>query len=169
MKTLLFVFTMLALSDQQMLACSCREIQKVKDDLKWANVVFTGEVVKVRFIENEVKNENKFGYEYRTIVTFRVSGYWKGKVGQKITLHTFNHGYLCEGHYFKEGEKYIVYATRRKARWWLNDGSTRTILSGVGYPRSHDNILGTSRCSRTRELVRATEDLKELGPPKIPK
>lgn len=163
MRTLL-VIVMLALSGQQANACSCLE-PKVKETLKWADVVFTGEAVKVQYVD--AVGDKMFG-ERRIIVTFQVSNYWKGNVGATITLHTVYNQVSCGGYFFKEGEKFIVYAKKHKAKEWLNDGDRHQTLQGAAYPKPEDDILGTGTCARTNHLAGAAKDLKELGPPKVP-
>lgn len=105
--------------------------------------------------------------ERRTIVHFRVAGYWKGDVSQTITLHTIDNQVSCSGYDFKKGQQYLVYGSRAKAMYWLGYGDRRPELQGVTYPKSDDEIFGTSICSRTGPLS-AARDIAELGSPKIP-
>jgi hypothetical protein len=164
MKTLMLFLALALVVPSQVLACSCME-PKVQEVLKWADVVFTGEATKVQYVD--AQGDKMFG-ERRIIVTFTVSGYWKGNVQKTITLHTVYNRVSCGGYFFKEGEKFIVYAKETVAKDWLEGEERRPTLQGVALLKPNDRILGTGLCTRTSHLENAEKDLKELGKPKVP-
>lgn len=90
----------------------------------------------------EVVSEEKNG----DVVTykFEVEKYWKGEGKKEIEIFVYEtSGYRAP---FKEGEKFLVYA--------LADEEGR---------------LTVRRCSRSRDLRYAEDDLRELGEGKTPK
>ena len=68
-------------------------------------------------------------------VEFKVEKFWKGPRAKKISLKYI--GSDC-AYQFVVGKKYLVYAYGKE-------------------------ILSTSICTRTKELDKASDDLKELG------
>ena len=160
MKTLFVCIVLCILLSGQAFACSCFE-PTISDAFKWADVVFSGEATKVQYVDDV--GVGMFG-ERRIIVTFQVSTFWKGDVGETITLHTVYNRISCGGYFFKQGEKFIVYAKKERAEEWLGDGDFRPVLQGVGYPKPYFDILDTGLCTRTHRLADAdvTGDLKEL-------
>lgn len=90
----------------------------------------------------EVIAEEKDG-DVKTF-TFRVEKYWKGGNKKEIEVSVYQTARYQSP--FKEGEKFLVYA--------LAD---------------EDGKLSVSRCSRSRALENAEDDLKQLGEGKTPK
>ncbi len=160
MKTLFVIATFFSLTGQAF-ACSCLA-PKVSDTLKWADVVFSGEVIKVQYVD--AKTENIFN-EPRIIVTFNVSDSWKGKVQKTMTLHTRYNMTSCSGLIVKEGDRFLIYAKRVKAGNWLGRGGA---LNGITLPKPEDDILQPGICNRSGLLADADEDLKALGRSKAP-
>jgi hypothetical protein len=146
------------------LGCSCEppSVEKVKG---WADAVFVGTVSDVQFVDKE--GDPAFG-DKRIIVTFSVSSQWKGVELKNITLHTFYNQVSCDGYAFKQGQEYIVYAKKHKARLWLGDGDRRAKLDGAVRLNPQDFVFNTSPCARTRRVSYANEDLRQLGRPKAP-
>jgi hypothetical protein len=79
------------------------------------------------------------------IFTFKVEKYWKGAASKKIKINVQQT--MRYQAWFKVGEKYLVFA--------------RGDESG--------EKLWERRCSRTKQLGNASEDLKQLGKGKIPR
>ena len=97
-----------------------------------AGVVFTGEVLSVE------KNGDTRTFE------FRIEKYWKGANKRTIQINVYETPRYQA--FFKQGEKYLVFA----------DASAR----GKFY---------VGRCSRSREITSAAEDLKSLGRANLPR
>ena len=74
------------------------------------------------------------------IVEFEIETVWKGLLHRRVELKTASDTASC-GFSFVEGGEYLVYSRSGRE---------------------------TSYCSRTRPLARAGDDLKELGPGKVP-
>lgn len=164
MKTLLFSVGVLSLVvPRQVLACTCRELT-LDEARAWADVVFSGTVLRIEYVETD--GDWLFD-DPRIVVTFRVSAYWKGEVGQTITLHTVSNRMSCRGYSFNQGENFIVYAKKGKAKQWFDGGGRRPTLKGIGILKPDDDILETNICSRTNRLANAENDLKALGQPKV--
>lgn len=90
----------------------------------------------------EVTSEEKNG----DIVTykFKIDKYWKGEDKKEIEILVYEtHRYRAP---FKGGDKFLVYAIA-----------------------DEDGRLTVRRCSRSRDLRYAAEDLRELGKGKTPK
>jgi hypothetical protein len=93
--------------------------------LKTSDIVFTGEIV-------EIVNESSSDEEK---ITFKVESVWKRDVGETFTLTTYRQS--C-GFFGEVGEKYLIYAYKRK------------------------ETFTTNGCTRSRFLDDAAEDLKEF-------
>jgi hypothetical protein len=90
----------------------------------------------------EVIGEEKNG-DIKTF-KFKIEKYWKGENRKEIEIFVYQTARYQSA--FKEGEKFLVYA--------FADGEGK---------------LSVSRCSRSRALEYAGDDLKELGVGKTPK
>lgn len=75
---------------------------------------------------------------------FKVEKYWKGAGNRKIKINVYETPRYQA--FFKEGEKYLVFADAD--------------MNGKFY---------VGRCSRSREISGAAEDLKSLGKAKMPR
>lgn len=115
-------------------ACSCIP-QNVKQAFLASGSIFAGRVVKIEPNEDSERG----GYT----VTFEVSEAWKGVRDPILKVNTAGNSAIC-GYAFKNGQDYLVYATKEP-----------------GYD------LRVSLCSRTQPLDQAAEDLKELGEPAV--
>jgi hypothetical protein len=76
--------------------------------------------------------------------TFKVEKYWKGENRKEIEIFVYETARFQSP--FKEGEKFLVYAMA-----------------------DDDGKLTVSRCSRSRALENAEDDIKQLGKGKTPK
>jgi len=90
----------------------------------------------------EVVGEEKDG-DTKTF-DFKVERYWKGKRAKNIKIDVYETSRYQA--FFKKGEKYLIYAD-------MND----------------DGKLSVSRCSRSRDVENAGEDLQKLGKGKVPR
>ena len=90
----------------------------------------------------EVVGEEKQG-DTRTF-DFKVEKYWKGASSQHVEILVYETARYQA--WFKEGGKYLIYASA--------DG---------------DGKLHVGRCSRSRDVEDAGEDLQKLGKGKIPR
>lgn len=90
----------------------------------------------------EVVGEEKNG-DTKTF-DFKVEKYWKGAGSKNIEINVYEMARFQA--WFKKGERYLVYA-------WADE----------------DGKLHISRCSRSRSVESADEDLKQLGKGKEPR
>jgi hypothetical protein len=90
----------------------------------------------------EVVGEEKNG-DTKTF-KFKVEKYWKGKRAKNIEINVYETSRYQA--FFKKGEKYLIYATA-----------------------DEDGKLHVGRCSRSRDLDNAEEDLQKLGKGKVPR
>ncbi len=75
---------------------------------------------------------------------FKVEKYWKGADKQNIEINVYETARYQA--FFEKGERYLIYATA-----------------------DEDGKLRVGRCSRSRDLENADEDLRRLGKGKIPR
>jgi hypothetical protein len=150
-KFLALVFMVfLLLGSREAAACDCTGPHG-KAALAHANVAFSGKVIKIEYLDHREQTNP----EPRIIVTFRVDRVWKGEPKREVVLHTvFNKG-TCNGYSFKEGEEYLVFAHAGDAE------------AAKMFP-SAKNTLGVGTCGGTSPLAGAQQDVKELGPGKVP-
>jgi hypothetical protein len=90
----------------------------------------------------EVVGEKKDG-DTRTF-DFKVEKYWKGANAERVEILVYETARFQA--WFKKGGKYLIYA-----------------------PADSDGKLRVYRCSRSRDVEFAEEDLKKLGAGKIPR
>ena len=90
----------------------------------------------------EVLSAEKIGDD--KVFKFKVEKYWKGKDAQNVEVSVYESTRYQA--WFKTGKKYLVFA------------------------KSDDGVLhDTARCSRSKNLENASEDLTKLGEGKRPK
>lgn len=89
----------------------------------------------------KVKSEKKVGDT--RIFEFEVEKYWKGAKKKKIQISVYETARFQA--WFEVGEKYLVFAT------------------------ADDGELKVGRCSRSKSVVDASEDLQKLGKGKRPR
>ncbi|MFJ7934746.1 hypothetical protein [Sporosarcina sp. NPDC096371] len=136
----LLVFLLFFLKPIPAAACSCAAIPSPEEGFSNAQVVFSGEVIKV-------KDNNGFLGNYGKTVLFAVNETWKGTNETEIEITTGYGGGDC-GVAFIVGQSYLVYAN-------LSDMYKRKSLS-------------TTICSPTKALGDASEDLTILGKGQVP-
>ncbi|MEK7642189.1 MAG: hypothetical protein AAB392_00110 [Patescibacteria group bacterium] len=170
MKTLIFV--MLVLS-QEMFASSC-VMQGLDEAVRRADYIFTG---RISDIVNVAGPDDK-AQTIHAIVTYDISGYWKGDVGRKMTLSVLNQPSEDRKSYtLQKGDVYLVFASKEHTIFWLRsfllakrklERKSLELLMGNGLV-NRDLVAGAGDdCSRTRLISEAGEDLKLLGPAKLP-
>ncbi|HFE44141.1 MAG TPA: hypothetical protein ENJ18_01425 [Nannocystis exedens] len=118
-------------------ACSCLPPEPPKEALEKAQAVFVGRVL-------EISEEGGGDMLARRRYRFEVSRFWKGELGETITLSSAASSAAC-GRSYAQDEQYLIYAS--------------TDPNGGG--------LVDFLCSRTRTLASADEDLAVLGPGKV--
>lgn len=137
---LIVFMTLLTVRPQVTYACSCVVSPSPLEAMEKSAAVFEGTVVSI---------QEKFKIMQSSAdpvqVTFQVGAWWKGEVGEQVTVTTAQSGDSC-GFEFTKGERYIVYAGAEEAE-------------GTGGTAK----LTVSLCSRTAFFSGAEEDLKELG------
>ncbi len=138
----LVVMTSLAYA-KPALACSCSG-GSVRGDFRAADSVFMAKVATI-----EAVGPMPNGHDRTVIVTFLISGFWKGVVSQQIQVKTHLLGSTC-GFPFQQGQEYLVFAAKTKI---LGEPS-------VG--------LETMACTGLNELPGAASIIKQLGRPKGP-
>ena len=150
-KSLFFITALLFLSTHVVLAVDCPRFGTPSEELKRATSVFSGKVVEMQRLKITAPSDEDFGGE-RLYVKLKVDRWWKGSGNNEVILRTstvyFPNGtskQFGEEFFFNTYQNYLVYAFYYKG------------------------ALGTSECTRTRELSKADEDLKELGEWFLPK
>ncbi len=118
-------------------ACSCLPPEPPKEALEKAEAVFVGRVL-------EVHEEGGGNMLARRRYRFEVSRFWKGELGETITVSSAVSSAAC-GRSYTQDEQYLIYAS--------------TDANGGG--------LVDFLCSRTRTLASADEDLAVLGPAEV--
>lgn len=139
-------------------ACSCVMPPNVQDALKDADAVFSGTVVSVNLV-----NQNVPGGIYSTTapsreVVLSVVAAWKGVSRPTVTIVTGMGGGDC-GYSFTSGDTYLVYAYRSSPGspvFYLGDFRIEIALGAQQF--------GTSICTRTAPIALAAADLAQLGP-----
>jgi hypothetical protein len=122
-------------------ACTCPPNNSPKVEMKQADAVFSGKVVKTNAPNRRLRINLRFPFihfiQWRTRIEFSVKEVWKGQASSEIgIINTL--GSTCD-FTFKEGDEYIVYAYGTREGFY------------------------THRCSRTALLIDASEDLIDLG------
>jgi hypothetical protein len=88
-------------------ACSC-SLGTVEKKFEGQPVVFLGTVSNI----NRLEEKNGFG-EDRIQVAFDVEKRWKGS-SRENTLDTYDNKVSCEGYWFKEAKRYLIFARKGK-------------------------------------------------------
>lgn len=84
-------------------ACSCAVGSDLNSQLQAADVAFSGEVERIETGGQGVVGEAMYA------VTFEVDEYWKGDLGERVTVYTATNSAAC-GIGFEEGTDYFVLA-----------------------------------------------------------
>jgi len=145
---LLVILSLLTFNISPNVAFDCPVTASVPDEVNRAAAVFSGEVIAEEY--QEVKDGEDAGAKVLT-VRIKVERWWKGKGTNEVTMYTsvtkFPDGTTrsyAEDFRFQKGESYLIYA------FGLEDK------------------LRTSECSRTKQLSKADEDLRQLGEGRAP-
>jgi hypothetical protein len=142
MKRTLFVLGVIFLTAPAAYGCECEPPSQSKA-YRRAAAVFIGKVIEVRDSNVPIVE----GADYSVAVKFRVSRYWKGGGKPELTIHTEQGVLSCNEFKFEEGAEYLVYANGKQ-------------------------LIAFAGCSRSAPLSDADyirDELKRLGPGKIPK
>ena len=146
---LLFVFSLTATE----IAYSCVCVPGGHEaEIEKTDAIFSGRVIEIMqdtsYVPAKIagvspgSHERKVNTEKRYLVKFKIETGFKGaKDGGEITLAQYKYGkpFPCGSLLFTKGNKYLVYASRRKNE-----------LSGAGM------------CSRTRSFNKKSKDYREL-------
>ena len=141
----IFAYTSFFFQPKPAHACSC-STPSPQEAIQQSAVIFSGKVIQVK--ETSAWREwiplsNKRvrgGFE----VVLDVQSTWKGMDQTQVLIFTEGWGGGC-GFPFEVDREYLVYAS-----YWERD------------------VLETHICSRTAELINATDDLQTLGPGNLP-
>ena len=123
--TLILVLTFI---NHQLLACSC-DIGDVSKKFEEHVSIFQGVVTDLIFY----KQEDVFGDQYIKII-FDIEKQWKDKPNQN-QLHTVYNKSSCYGYWFKEKQRYIIYAFEEGETlnvWWCGG-----VVSEYGNKKSY--------------------------------
>src|ERR1044072_987329 len=138
----LLTFGLIILAASATYACECEAPSQPKA-FGSAAAVFVGKVIEVRDSNVPIVE----GADFSVAVKFRVSRYWKGSGKSELTIHTEQGVLSCNQFEFRAGEEYLVYARAKQ-------------------------LIVFAGCSRSAPLSSADyirDELKRLGPGKIPK
>jgi hypothetical protein len=116
-------------------ACSCAELDSVKEAFEGSSAVFSGKVVE---IVDANKNKSIQSSADSIKVLFEVEESWKGINQTQITVNTARSSDSC-GYEFDLNKEYLVYANET------------------------NGTFNVSLCSRTTLLSLAEKDIQELG------
>lgn len=137
----IFVYTSFFFQPTPSHACSCSTPSPQEATLQSA-AIFSGKVIQVEEASDWRKwipfsnRPARGGFE----VVLDVQSTWKGMDQTQVLIFTEGWELGC-GFHFEVGKEYLVYAS-----YWER------------------NVLETHICSRTAELIHATDDLLKLGP-----
>ncbi|MDQ3685821.1 MAG: hypothetical protein M3430_09495 [Acidobacteriota bacterium] len=114
------------------------------EELRKSKAVFTGKVIGRKYV---MDNPSGVGFPgQRLVIRLQVERVWKGEIGEEVLMYTSwmrqlngSDSTSGEDFGFENSQRYLIYA-----------GGTLERLS-------------TSACTRSRELGKAGDDLKELG------
>jgi hypothetical protein len=138
----LLIFLTLVFS-KNIFACQCTPTP-LKYRVLWPDIIFVGDVTKIEYVDGmNIKNG-----EPRIIVTFSVSGYFKGNQGETVVLHTYHNTRSCAGFVFEKNKKYVVFARKDSAKDWLGSSLNYRQLK-LKKLKETDTIFGTDICRGT--------------------
>jgi len=129
-------------------ACECEPMGHSIDEMGRSGAVFVGTVTAVHkdkphAVRSQKGRVLKYEESLYLLFKFKVVKSWKGfdSANGSVLVRTMkaHFGFSC-GYDFKQGETYLVYASGKAKNRWLT----------------------TTRCTRTRKLEDAQEDLRDL-------
>jgi hypothetical protein len=144
-KPLVFLATFLFFSTNTILAFDCPLPGTPSEELKRATAVFTGKVIETERRKITDASDEDFGAE-RLFVRLKVDKWWKGSGNNEVVLRTS-----------------LVYFPNGTTKQFGEDFFFNTYQNYIVYASYYKGSLATSGCTRTSELNKAEEDLKELG------
>ncbi len=165
-KNILLTIFMILIGSMNTFACSCEEKGTVAGNVKYSDIVFSGQVVSRTLTTNydslgitvtgDTSNLNYKWREFPTaVVKIKVDRIYKGQlVSDTLTILTPPNGASC-GYRFQVGEKYIVYSTI------FDEMSMTDKLKR----RTYDNkTFWTHKCTRTQNWNETEENaiIKEI-------
>lgn len=109
-----FLFLMFLTFSPVTFSCSC-SIGDVEEKFDEHVSVFMGTVKKITFYDSN----DAFG-DQRIKVEFELEKQWKGEPSQNVLFTVFN-SVSCYGYWFKENQRYVVYAFNEDQSlnaWW---------------------------------------------------
>lgn len=144
MRNLLFLITLVFIfSINTILANDCRSRGTLKEEFNNTAEVFSGKVIAQEYQEITNAADKDFGLQ-SLVVKIKVDRWWKGSGNGEVFLRT--------------GTKRKGWTLRSGSDFFFKTGENYLVFAGV-----YKNWLETNNCTRTKELFRADEDLKELG------
>lgn len=107
-------------------ATTCIEASQ-RQAFRHAFAVFRGTVVQVQNMDAGERSEPM-------LVTFKVDRGWKGPVAETMRVFVFGSPPLGDGYHFREGQRYIVYATNDVPQDWdlLRKFRGGSVVYGIG-------------------------------------
>ncbi|HEX8398800.1 MAG TPA: hypothetical protein VF644_15310 [Pyrinomonadaceae bacterium] len=144
-KLLFFITALLFLSTPAVLAVECSRFGTPSEELKRATSVFSGKVTETQRRKITDRFDEDFGGE-RLYVKLKVDKWWKGNGNNEVILRTST-----------------VYFPNGTSKQFGEDFFFNTYQDYLVYAFYYKGALRTSECTRTRELSKAGDDLKELG------
>ena len=172
---------------------SCMVKATVEDEAKRASLIFTGTVTKITpaqiasagYLMNRKKIKWEKYFHKTDAVTFTVSEAFKGVSSETIEIATSadgDAGYKFEGGtWLKEGQTYLVYASKRQPAGTVDDDLTKENYGDVAaelrkiqesFPKdlaaeinefnSKVSPYSAGVCGRTTHISNATEELEQF-------
>ena len=124
----------------------CPPPPKVRQALATATAVFSGKVVSQEYVDVHTDSSDKASEPKAVVVKLKAERWWKGNGSREVLLYTSVRKYpsgttsmMADDFTFRQDESYLVYAY------------------------GPEKELRTSRCTRTKKLADAEDDLRELG------
>jgi hypothetical protein len=146
----LMLFLITLMSPDPLPSLRCMRPGTPIEELHKSSAVFTGKVSGRDYIEDDASENGVAGQ--RLVVRLKVERVWKGDIGGEVKMYTSEVRHpngltsmMSEDFHFQDGKRYLVYAGGQVER------------------------LSTSACTRSRELEKAGDDLRELGEGHEPK
>ena len=108
-----------------LVACKCVQTSQ-SEAIREAHAVFRGKVVSIQHLNAIPQRDPNTGRttflppqtDDRQIVTFLVELEWKGSIARQVKVLVTARPRMCDGYQFKEGVRYVVYATEKTRTDW---------------------------------------------------
>ena len=144
MKRIIYIVVFIVImlfSNQAVFALTCVMSDDPLENFKNADAVFVGKVISKKD-KMDMRHEIQIDGGY--FITLEIIQAFKGWDHPKIVVHTDKEGWAW-GYPFVEGETYLIYAYKQPA---------------IENHKGLGGGLSVSKCSRTRPLAEAGEDIK---------